>query len=155
MRCKLCIECIYHIYKTVPTSELGYWLRHLASGLRPSQSDSVESDRKLTLNLFETYFRWLPHAYQMYVKCLARVLLGTLKVQKPLKNQWFLMILSMSALAGYERWATDDECKRSAEEAVAHKSSDLPPGQIYLRCMWKVYQMYMGCSVSTASMTIC
>ena len=89
MRCKLCIECIYHIYKTVPTSELGYWLRHLASGLRPSQSDSVESDRKLTLNLFETYFRCMPHAYQMYVKCLARVLLGTLKVQKPLKNQWF------------------------------------------------------------------
>ena len=103
MRCKLYIECIYHTYKTVPTSELSYWLRHLTSTLRHSQSDSVEADRKLTLNLFETYFRCMPHAYQMYVKCLARVLLGTLKVQKPLKNNCFLILLSMSALAGYER----------------------------------------------------
>ena len=86
MRCKLCIKCIYHIYKAVPTSELGYWLRHHASGLRPSQSDSVESDRKLTLNLFETYFRCMPHAYQMYVKCLARVLFGNTKSAKTIEK---------------------------------------------------------------------
>ena len=55
------------------------------------------------------------------------------------------MILSMSALAGYERWATDDECKRSAEEAVAHKSSDLLPGhfffEMYVKGISDVYGM--------------
>ena len=89
MRCKLCIECIYHIYKTVPTSELGYWLRHLASGLRPSQSGSVESDRKLTLNLFETYFKCMPHAYQMYVKCPSKSTFGTPKSAKSIEQLVF------------------------------------------------------------------
>ena len=43
-----CISKLCYLYKPVPMSELGFWLRHLASGLRPSRSSSVESDRKLT-----------------------------------------------------------------------------------------------------------
>ena len=79
----------------------------------------------------------------MYATCISDVCkmsskstFGNTKSAKTIeKPMVFLIILSMSALAEYERLATDDECKRSAEEAVAHKSSDVLPGQIYLRCM--------------------
>ena len=43
------IKCSY-LYKPVPMSELGFWLRRLASGLRPSRYLSAED------------------AYQMYIR---------------------------------------------------------------------------------------
>ena len=43
-----CISKLCYLYKPVPMSELGFGLRHLASGLRPSRNNSVESNRKLT-----------------------------------------------------------------------------------------------------------
>ena len=52
-----CISKLCYLYKPVPMSELGFWLRHLASGLRPSRNNSVESNRKLTLNFLKTHFR--------------------------------------------------------------------------------------------------
>ena len=63
MRCKGFIDCIDLLYKLVPMSELGYWLRHLASGLRPSRISAV----------YEMYVKHLSNLFNMYVRGISDV----------------------------------------------------------------------------------
>ena len=59
------ITCSY-LYKPVLMSELGYWLRHLASGLRPSRrSDVYEMYVKCLSDLFEMCMRGTSDVYEM------------------------------------------------------------------------------------------
>ena len=52
-----------YLYKPVPMSELGYWLRHLASGLRPSRISAV----------YEMYVKYLSILFNMYVRGISDV----------------------------------------------------------------------------------
>ena len=59
-------RCISHVatfYKPVLMSELGYWLRHLASGLRPSRISAV----------YEMYVKYLSSLFDMYVRGISDV----------------------------------------------------------------------------------